>query len=277
MRAKVLNPTTPVFQARATELVKHLKKLSKAKLKAMYSVSDNIAALNHDRFQQFESNPEAEEQDEDEQYQQAIYAFNGPAYQGLDANSMKKDELHFAQSHLRMLSGLYGVLKPADYMQPYRLEMGTKMNQVSGVKADSLYEFWGDSISQQINNDFANMEDATPPVLVNVASNEYYKSVDESALNTDVSVLNCVFKDDGRIKSVYAKRARGLMCRYVIENKCNKAGDLKKFNLEGYKFDAKDSDDTTYVYQRSKAAAQKAADSRKDSTKKSPAKRRRTK
>jgi len=159
-------------------------------------------------------------------------AFKGDVYTGLDAESLTEEDLNFAQDHLRILSGLYGILKPLDLMQPYRLEMGTKFNNQRGK---NLYTFWGDIICDQLNSELS--QDKTA-VLINLASNEYYKAVKEKNLNA--RIITPAFKDwkNGQYKmiSFYAKKARGLMTRYIIQNRIEDPEQLKGFDLEGYRF-----------------------------------------
>ncbi|KAJ8563996.1 hypothetical protein ON010_g7350 [Phytophthora cinnamomi] len=195
-----------------------------------------------------------------ETLKQAALAFNGPAYQGLEAHNLSESDLEFAQAHLRILCGLYGVLRPLDLIQPYRLEMGQKF---ANNRGKDLYEFWGDSIVTELDALFreeeANEDEKKPRVLVNVASQEYFKSLPRDALEkAGISVVDCVFKDDGKIKSVYAKRARGLMCRYLIQKRVDSLEGITGFDLEGYKYSSAASSDETFVFTRT-AAEQKAA------------------
>ncbi|GLD99602.1 hypothetical protein PINS_up008328 [Pythium insidiosum] len=213
------------------------------------------------RFKQFEfvTDKAAESLQPNGTHKQAVLSFNGPAYQGLEASELSADDLAFAQRRLRILCGLYGVLRPLDLIQAYRLEMGQKF---ANARGKDLYVFWGSKIAQELNDSFEALSkhDASlaesPKILVNVASQEYFKSIDVDSLDDDVQIVECVFKDDGKIKSVYAKRARGLMCRYLIEKRITTIDGIKKFDLEGYKFSAKESDDSTFVYNRT-AAKQK--------------------
>jgi cytoplasmic iron level regulating protein YaaA (DUF328/UPF0246 family) len=180
---------------------------------------------------------------------QAVLAFNGDVYEGLDAKTLKPAQLEWAQAHVCILSGLYGVLRPLDWMQPYRLEMGTAL---STTKGKNLYQFWGSQIADYLNERAAA---EAVPVIVNLASEEYFKAVDKKALKP--RVVNCVFEEHkaGKYKiiSFMAKRARGLMVRYAIENKLNSVKKLESFNLEGYQFTADVSTPERLVFRRQSA------------------------
>jgi hypothetical protein len=167
----------------------------------------------------------------------------------LDSDTLSDDDLEFAQKHLRVLSGLYGVLRPYDGIQPYRLEMGTKLANERGA---DLYTFWGDAITRQLNSELNLLASVGggPKIIVNVASVEYFKSVQTGAFSSDVVIVDCVFMDNGKIVSVYAKRARGLMCRYIIQNRISDVEGIKQFNLEGYAFSAAQSTDSTLMFSR---------------------------
>jgi len=173
-------------------------------------------------------------------------AFNGDVYEGLDAKTLKAKDLAWAQDHVAILSGLYGVLRPLDWMQPYRLEMGTALQTPKGT---SLYQFWGPQIAEHLN---ARLSTSKEPVIVNLASQEYFKAVDRKTLNA--RIVECVFEDykGGKYKiiSFFAKRARGLMARYAIENRVAQVKGLEGFDLEGYAFDAKASDTDRKVFRR---------------------------
>ncbi|KAK1933875.1 UPF0246 protein [Phytophthora citrophthora] len=251
----------PRLLSDAHELVQQLQKLSQAKVKSLLGVSDALAKLNFDRFQQFDvSKMATEASNPSDTLKQAALSFNGPAYQGLEAHNLSESDLEFAQTHLQILCGLYGILRPLDLIQPYRLEMGQKFENSRGK---DLYEFWGDSIVSELDALFTEeemKEDVkVPRVLVNVASQEYFKSLPKAALeNAGISVVDCVFKDDGKIKSVYAKRARGLMCKYLIQKRVDSVEGISGFDLEGYKYLSSASTDDTFVFTRT-AAEQKAA------------------
>lgn len=229
----------PDFLDDACELVDQLKTLEPHQISNLMSISDKLGQLNAERFQQWKTpfTPD--------NARQAILAFKGDVYTGLNAENFSEQEFEFAQKHLRMLSGLYGVLKPLDLMQPYRLEMGTRFENTRGK---DLYAFWGDGITQELNRLLA----ADDGVLVNLASNEYFKSVRKKELNG--RLVTPQFKDwkNGQYKmiSFYAKKARGLMCRYAIENGITQADDLKGFNLEGYYFCEEQSDQNNWLFLR---------------------------
>jgi hypothetical protein len=200
------------------------------------SISDKLSKLNFDRFQTF-STPFTLTN-----AKQALLAFKGDVYNGIDAPNLSSQDLDFAQSCVRMLSGLYGVIRPLDLIQPYRLEMGTRLENDKGK---NLYEFWGDQISQILNEDESS-------VIINLASNEYFKGIDKKSLNA--KIINIAFKefkgDTYKIIGIYAKRARGLMVNYMIKNRITKSDDLKNFNVEDYKFRQNMSDELTWVFTR---------------------------
>lgn len=220
----------PVFLKQSQQLIDSLKKLSVQDVASLMSISDKLAGLNVARYQEWQTpfTPD--------NAKQAVLAFKGDVYTGLDADTLDQKELDFAQDHLRILSGLYGVLKPLDLMQAYRLEMGTKF----AVKnAKDLYGFWGSQIREALAADPAFKDKK----LINLASNEYFKAVDAKQL--DATIITPVFKDwkNGQYKmiSFYAKKARGLMSRFIIDKKINKPEALKDFDYDGYRY----SDDMT--------------------------------
>jgi cytoplasmic iron level regulating protein YaaA (DUF328/UPF0246 family) len=225
--------TQPDFLDDACELIDQLKELEP------HQVSDKLGQLNAERFQSWRTpfTPD--------NARQAVLAFKGDVYTGLDAESFSSEDFSFAQKHLRILSGLYGLLKPLDLMQPYRLEMGTRFENTRGK---DLYAFWGSKITDALNQLLASDD----KVLVNLASNEYFKSVQKKHL--DARLVTPQFKDwkNGQYKmiSFYAKKARGLMCRYAIQNRITQADDLKGFNLDGYYFSEDQSDNNNWVFLR---------------------------
>nr|WP_136250375.1 peroxide stress protein YaaA [Ningiella ruwaisensis] len=235
-----VDATQPRLMTQTQALVKKCKQLSPAELSSLMKISDKLATLNAERFDSF-TTPFT-----DENARPAVFAFNGDVYSGLQASSLDAESLEFAQSHLRILSGLYGILRPLDLMQPYRLEMGTKLKNDKG---NSLYDFWDMQITELLNKDIKAQGDN---VLVNLASNEYFSSVKTKQL--DAMVITPHFKDEknGKLKiiSFYAKKARGLMARYIIENKLSKASQLKEFDTAGYYFDDAESTETDYVFKR---------------------------
>ena len=222
-----------------TKLHKILVSYSMSDLKELMSVSDKIAELNYNRFKSWKNPSESDSS------KQAIYAFKGDVYSGLDAESIKEDKLEFLQNNLRIISGFYGLLRPFDKILPYRLEMSTKLGNARGK---NLYEFWGDNITNLLNND---IEDENSYV-VNLASNEYFKSIKKNKLKN--KIITPIFKEfkNGTYKTIaiYAKKARGLMSRFIIDNKIQKPENLKSFNLERYSFDTNLSDDYNYVFTR---------------------------
>jgi cytoplasmic iron level regulating protein YaaA (DUF328/UPF0246 family) len=231
--------TQPEFLESARELIDQLKELEPHQVSNLMSISDKLGQLNAERFRNWHTPFTPDDA------RQAILAFKGDVYTGLDAYQFSEDDFTFAQKHLRMLSGLYGILRPLDLMQPYRLEMGTKLNNTHGK---DLYAFWGSKITDEINR----LLSADDGVLVNLASNEYFKSVQTK--NLGGRLLTPQFKDwkNGQYKiiSFYAKKARGLMCQYAIRNRIAQAEDLKGFNLEGYYFSESQSDETNWVFLR---------------------------
>jgi cytoplasmic iron level regulating protein YaaA (DUF328/UPF0246 family) len=230
--------TTPAMAGDIAELAKVARKLGKADLKRLMSISDNLAALNYERFQAFD--PQSEDG------VQAALAFDGDVYDGLQARALDKGGFAYAQDHLRILSGLYGLLRPLDVIQPYRLEMGVRLKTKRGA---SLYAFWGDRIAQALN---LAAQDHADPTLVNLASQEYFASVDRKALT--LPVVSCAFKErkGGELKiiSFYAKKARGLMARYAIDQRIDRAEGLKDFKVGGYGFDPALSTDVEWVFTR---------------------------
>lgn len=237
--------TLPRLLEHSQQLIDVSRKLSASEIASLMSVSEKIAQLNVARFRDWQ--PEFNFSNA----RQAIFAFKGDVYTGLDAYDLSAQDLEFAQTHLRMLSGLYGLLRPLDLMMPYRLEMGTKL---ANTRGHNLYEFWGDQITQLVNADLAQ---ADSELLVNLASDEYYKSVKESKVKAEI--IKPVFLDqkNGKYKviSFYAKKARGLMARYIIQNQLNRAEDLKSFNTDGYYFDAASSMKGELVFKRDEQAA----------------------
>lgn len=234
--------TQPDMLDDAQELIDQLKELTPADVASLMGLSDKLADLNVGRFVHWKQ-PFTQEN-----ARPAIYAFKGDVYTGLDAYSFTKQDMSFAQKHFRMLSGLYGLLKPLDLMQPYRLEMGTKFKNHRG---SNLYEFWADNITNKLNEILSDKE-----VLLNLASNEYFKAVNKKALNGDI--ITPVFKDqkNGQYKiiSFYAKKARGLMAAYVIKNKITNVEEIKNFDVSGYRFSQDMSKPKEWVFIRDEAS-----------------------
>jgi cytoplasmic iron level regulating protein YaaA (DUF328/UPF0246 family) len=235
-----LDVTQPRLLDNAEELVKVCRQLSPQQLGSLMKISDKLAGLNAARFEQWQR-PFNEEN-----ARPAMFAFNGDVYTGLDAASLNSEAINTAQQQLRILSGLYGVLRPLDLMQPYRLEMGTKLDNPKGK---NLYEYWGDTITELLNEDLAKLGSST---LVNLASNEYFSAVKPKALNADI--ITPVFKDEknGQYKviSFYAKKARGLMARFIVNQKPKSVSDLKEFDASGYRFNEAMSSDKQLVFCR---------------------------
>jgi len=225
---------------RSEILIKELKKLKADDIKALMAVSDNIAKLNVDRFKKF-STPFSLKN-----ARQALFAFKGDVYTGFDLDHFTEDDFAYAQDHLRILSGLYGYLRPLDLIQPYRLEMKTKL---ANPRGDNLYQFWGTHITDSLNKELKKQKAL---VLVNLASNEYFKAVKPKML--DGRLLNINFKETKngktRIVAIFAKRARGMMADYIIRNRIEKPEDIKKFRLGGYRFDKNLSDDSQWTFER---------------------------
>ena len=232
--------TLPIFINESAKLVADLKKLSLQEVAELMDLSDKLAALNVARFGEWSKKFTAKNS------KQAILAFNGDVYEGLDAASLSAKALDYTQDHVRVLSGLYGVLKPLDLMQPYRLEMGTAFKNTVGK---DLYAFWGDKITLALKEELEKQKSKT---LINLASDEYFKSVKADKLG--FPIVAPVFQDEKagkyKIVSFYAKRARGLMTRFIIDNKIDKAADLNDFDYEGYKFAPKESTDAKPVFRR---------------------------
>jgi hypothetical protein len=221
-------------------LIKELRKIRPKDIQQLMSVSENIAKLTADRYRAFRTpfTPK--------NAKQAIFAFKGDVYSGIDIEKYKEADLKYAQNHLRILSGLYGCLRPLDLIQPYRLEMKTKLHNARG---DNLYQFWGDRITDELNNE---LEQQKQPVLVNLASNEYFRSVKPKKLKG--RLLNINFKEtrDGktRVVAIFAKRARGMMADYILRNRIEDPEDIKQFREGGYRFSKQLSDDSQWTFVR---------------------------
>ncbi|MDB5433698.1 MAG: hypothetical protein JWP35_4814 [Caulobacter sp.] len=230
--------TTPELKADIAELDKATRKLSVRDLRKLMSISERLGTLNRERFQAFD--PAADDG------LQAAFAFNGDVYLGLAARTLDKPALGWAQDHLRILSGLYGLLRPLDAIQPYRLEMGVRLKTKRGK---SLYDFWGARLSEALNTAGQDMAD---PTLVNLASQEYFGAVDAKALK--LPVVTCHFREEKagalQLISFYAKRARGMMARYAIDHRIETAQGLKGFDTAGYGFAKDQSTETDWVFSR---------------------------
>ena len=238
--APVTDHTQPEMLDDARELVDRARELSAAELGKLMKISDKLAELNHERFREWHT-PFTEQN-----AKQALFAFKGDVYAGMQAETLSESEAAFAQDHLRILSGLYGVLRPLDLMQPYRLEMGTKL---SNPRGKDLYAFWGQRITDKLNEALRTQGD---DVLINLASNEYFKSVNTEKLDGRIITPNFKEWRDGKLKivSFSAKKARGLMTRYIIENRIGDPEKIKAFDLEGYSFDPEQSDGANWIFTR---------------------------
>ncbi|MEK9869938.1 MAG: peroxide stress protein YaaA [Gammaproteobacteria bacterium] len=230
--------SAPAFAAETEALVQLMQKKSSQELKKLMSISDKLAELNADRYASFNS--------DSENLKQAILAFKGDVYIGLDVDSYNERDFTFAQKSLRILSGLYGVLRPLDLIHPYRLEMGTKLRNSRG---NNLYDFWDSAIGEALAEELCTHRNKT---LINLASNEYFNAVDESRLPGDV--ITPVFKDYSRgtyrVLSFFAKKARGAMATYIVQNRINKPADLKNFDVDGYQYNDGFSSDDRWVFTR---------------------------
>lgn len=230
--------TQPQFLEQSEKLNKKLKTLSAKQLSELMKISDNLGKLNYERNQEWQHPFSLNNA------KQAVFCFTGEVYRGLDITSLPEDKISVLQEKLRILSGLYGILKPLDLIQPYRLEMGTKL----GVgKSDNLYQFWGDNLATSLNNEMKKDE-----LFVNLASVEYSKAIPKKALKAPM--ITPVFKelkgDTYKVIAVYAKKARGLMVRYIIDNNVETIDDLKGFNVDGYGFSENSSTKKELVFTR---------------------------
>ena len=233
--------TAPAFLSDSAKLIKELKVKEPKDIASLMGLSDKLATLNFDRYQSWSASKTMGNDSKP-----ALFVFQGDVYQGLQANTFNKKDITFAQKHLRILSGLYGELRPLDVIKPYRLEMGTKLPTARGK---NLYEFWGTKVQENILKELkANKSN----LVVNLASKEYFTVV--GSLPTDVNVVSPVFKDfkNGEYKliSFYAKKARGFMSHWMVKNKITKSEDLKNFDAEGYKYSRKLSTESEPVFLR---------------------------
>src|SRR5690606_33442183 len=236
--------TRPLFVDDASELIEVMRQKSPQQIASLMDLSDKLAALNAARYQAWSPRFTAQNA------KQAVLAFDGDVYGGLDARSLGADDLDWLQQHLCILSGLYGVLRPLDWMQPYRLEMGTRLKTARG---NSLYAYWGSRIAAYLNE---RAQADKSPVVINLASGEYFKAVDRKTLRP--RVVNCVFEERKgagyKVISFHAKRARGLMVRWAVQHRASTPEQLKGFDLEGYRFEPALSDAERLVFRRDGAA-----------------------
>ena len=251
--AKTLDYETPLLTHKATqprmvehsnELVNYLKEFTPEAIGELMRISPKLAKLNFDRYQSYQSTADPENS------RQAILAFTGDVYQGMDLAVWSSDDFDTSQARIRILSGLYGVLRPLDRIQPHRLEMGTRLNNERGK---NLYEFWGSEITEQLSRD---LKDSSSDWVVNLASNEYFSSVKSKELKA--RIITPVFKDEknGVFKTIsfYAKKARGMMADFIVRNRIDSADDLKAFDTNGYQFSVEASEGNILAFLRSGSA-----------------------
>lgn len=231
-------PTYPDFLDKSQELIRILKGMSQSEISSLMGISSKLAELNHGRFKSF-TTPFNEHNSK-----QAILSFKGDVYDGLNADDFVSKDFEFAQSHLRIISGLYGLIKPLDLIQPYRLEMGTKLKNKNGK---NLYKFWGDQLTDKINK----IED---DVVLNLASKEYFNAIDQEKLKS--KWVTAHFKEfkggDYKVIGLFAKKARGMMARYIIKNSINDVEKIMNFNEDGYSYSKELSDESNLVFTRKK-------------------------
>ncbi|OEK04749.1 peroxide stress protein YaaA [Roseivirga misakiensis] len=230
----------PRFQKETLELIGVLKEKTPEEIQRLMDLSENLAELNADRYRKFRKAKNSKAA------KQAVYAFKGDVYVGLEAEGLSDDDIQYAQNHLRILSGLYGVLRPLDLIQPYRLEMGTRL---AFDDYRTLYNYWADKIVAEVNKDLKKQGDK---ILVNLASNEYFKAINRPSLKAQIINVDFLDYKNGQYKviSFFAKKARGLMSQFIIKNQINEPEGLKAFDYEGYWFDADASNDQHLVFKR---------------------------
>lgn len=232
--------TYPKFQKEALELIGVLKEKSPEDIQELMDLSENLAELNVDRYRKFAKSKNSK------RAKQAVYAFQGDVYQGLEAEELSDEDILYAQDRLRILSGLYGILKPLDLIQPYRLEMGTRL---AFDDYTTLYNYWADKLSIELNKQSKKLKEKT---LVNLASQEYFKAVDLKSLKMNVVDVEFLDNKNGTYKiiSFWAKKARGLMAQYIIKNRIETIEGLQAFDTEGYLFDSESSTDNKLIFKR---------------------------
>ncbi len=235
-----LSYTEPDFPSDTRHLVARARKLKKSDIQQLMNLSDDLTDLNYQRFKAFSRHPSPDNA------KQAVMAFAGDTYLGLDSATLADKDLDYAQDHLRILSGLYGLLRPLDLIQPYRLEMGRRLTNKRG---ENLYDFWGDKLAKGINKIVKDHQDST---VINLASNEYFKAANQKAIKS--RIIRPVFKeikgDRAMVIGFLAKKARGTMARFIIQNQVEKSEDLKAFAEDRFKFQADQSDDKKWVFSR---------------------------
>ncbi len=232
--------TIPLLLEKSKILINDLKKKKPSEISKLMNISDKLSSLNSERYKSWKGLKEKSKNSKE-----AIFVFKGDVYQGLDIESFEKKDLEYSQNHLRLISGLYGLLKPLDIIEPYRLEMGTKLKTSKGK---NLYEFWDKEISDQLIKDLESLKSNT---IINLASNEYFNSV--KVLEKTTNVISPVFKDFSKDKykiiSFYAKKARGLMAAWILKNKIKKE-KIRDFNIDGYYYSKEDSSENSPVFLR---------------------------
>ena len=230
----------PRFLDKSQEIINEIKKYDSFSLEKLMKISTKLATLNEERFDKWTKSLDTA--------RQCLLAFKGDVYRGMDVMSLSDPEIFYANEHLRILSGLYGVLRPLDGINEYRLEMGTKLG-VNGNK--DLYEFWDKDLEESLLDELRKHKNK---ILINLASNEYFKAVEGLKENNEIKVVTPIFKeyrgDKYKIIALNAKRARGLMTRYIIQNEIEDISEIKKFNLDGYEFNEEMSSDTEYIFTR---------------------------
>ncbi len=240
-KIKSMSHSLPDFLSKSKNLIKNLKNKKPEEISNLMNISEKLALLNSERYKSWKGSKKVSSNSK-----QAIFVFKGDVYQGLNIDEFKDKDLNYSQKHLRLLSGLYGVLKPLDIIEPYRLEMGTKL-KLSNTK--NLYEFWSEDIANQILKDLKLIKSNT---IINLASNEYFSSV--KSLEKTTNLISPAFKDlsKGKYKiiSFYAKRARGLMASWILRNKIKKEEDLINFDIDGYYFSEIESSKNSPVFLR---------------------------
>lgn len=232
--------TQPAHLEDSQELITQLREFSVADISKLMKISEKLSVLNQQRYEDFKTPFSLDNA------RQALLVFKGDVYKGIDTDNYNDDDLSFAQKHLRILSGLYGVLRPLDLMQAYRLEMGTKL---ANKRGKNLYEFWGNQVSEQLNEDLEGLDE---PWLVNLASNEYFKAIAPKALKANI--INIAFKENKggtyKVIGIHAKRARGLMVDFVIKKRIETPEPMKSFDVEGYEFNEALSTANTWTFCR---------------------------
>ena len=233
--------SVPVFLSQSSKLISNLRTKEPKDIASLMGLSDKLATLNFDRYQSWSPAKKVSSDSKP-----SMLVFKGDVYQGLQAEDLNNSQMKFAQKHIRILSGLYGILRPLDLMKPYRLEMGTKLETSEGK---NLYEFWGDKVQKNVLNE---LKDQRSDLLINLASKEYFTVLGK--LPEDINVVTPTFKDykngNYKIISFYAKKARGLMARWIIQNKVTNFEDLSGFDVDGYKYSKAESSATVPVFLR---------------------------